>query len=203
MATQVLSPKEFSHEHMHGMFAHIDPATLVVNASQVLIDGAGGSAFIPFTSPAPVSVTVTGGEGWIAFQIADKGVELFIDPATTPLDNAKREATITLKSGETSIDVPVTQTWPQDRGFSLMTDSIIEVEATGDTKNVILQTDKYWTVDCGESWISYDKTYGKGSAQIAVTIEESKESVMRYGFVKISAGNQKLVVEVRQKPAED
>lgn len=203
MADQVLSPKEFSHEHMHGMFVHTDPATLVVNAAQVTIDGAGGSAFIPFTSPAPVSIKVTDGEDWISFQITDKGVELFIAPATSALDDAKREATVTLQSGTTSIDVPVMQTWPQDRGFSLMTDSVIEIEAAGDTKNVILQTDQSWTVDCGESWITYDKTYGNGSAQIAVTIAESKESVTRYGFVKISAGNQKLYVEFRQKPAED
>lgn len=207
MADTVLTPKEFAHEfgHKHGMYVHVDPSTLVVNASHVAIDGAGGSAFIPFTSPAPVTISVSNQEEnkWISYSINDKGVELFFEPVTSALDDSKREATVTLQSGETSIEIPVTQTWPQDRGFSLMTDAIKEVEAEGGVVQVILQTDQHWTVDCGESWVTYDQTFGAGSAKVTVTVAESKEPVMRYSILQFSAGKQKLTVEIRQKPAKD
>ena len=203
MADTPLTPRQISRAGNHGIYVHVDAPTLVVNASQVTIDGAGGEAFVPFTSPAPVTVSVLEKEAdtavdWVKFQIVEHGVALYFDVATDA-----REARLKLVSGETEKIVPLSQTWIPDRGFSLMTPAVVKATATEGFTQINLQTDKYWTVDCGESWITYDLTYGKGSGQLNVTLADNEDSTVRYGFIHIHAGRDTLTVEIQQDAAAE
>lgn len=208
MADPVLPSSQSFYTGNHGVYVHVDPATIIINASQVLMDGAGGTAFVPFTSPSPVKISILAKESdeavdWASISISEHGVDVHFAAATGAIDGGKREARLKFVSGEVEKEIPVTQTWMQDRGFSLMNNAIVAVPAEGGTHGILLQTDKYWTVDCGESWITYDKTYGKGSEQIMVTAEENKATTVRYGFVKIRAGKDELIVELQQAAAAE
>ena len=180
------------------MFYHVDPASLVVHTSHVEIDGAGGTAFIRYESPVPVTVKAIEKESetvvdWIRFNFDEHGVDLHIDASKD-----EREARIRFTVGDTTHDIPVKQTWPQDRGFSITTAPVVVLEATDTFTNIWIQTNEHWTVDCGESWINYDKTFGHGSHQLIVTIEENTTPVTRYGFIKITGSGKKEIVEIRQ-----
>lgn len=204
MSDKVLTPKQISEAGLHGMFYHTDPASLVVHTSHVEIDGAGGTAFIRYESPVPVTIKAIEKESedavdWIRFNFDEHGVDLHIEASKD-----KREARIrfTVGTGET-YDVPVTQDWPQDRGFSLTTSPVVALAATDTFTNIWVQTNEHWTLDCGESWITYDKTYGHGSCQIFVTLEENTTPTTRYGFIKITGSGKKEIVEIRQAGATE
>lgn len=207
MADKYNVPDNFSaFEVTHGIFISSGPQGLTAQQKELLFPAQGELRFVGIVSDHAYGVTLDeGSKEWLSFQTVSEGLNVTVAPNGTGAD---RTGTITVKTvpvgkeEEKSVEISVKQSKHSSLNFTV-SPSVVSVEATGETVDLDVLTQKAYTVFSGSSWCRVTPTFGNTTEQAKLEIDKNTSKSARTAQLTYRCGAKQVKVDVTQAGAED
>ena len=156
----------------------------------------GGEQTITVTATAAWTISKSEGGDWLTIkpESGNAGTSQVILTAAENTTTESRTATLTVKSGELTKSISVSQS-AANLEISLDTNNL-EFTSNGGIKTFKITTNTSWTVACDQTWCSVSPVSGKNESNITVTVFENTSILERSAIitVKSDVGNQTVKV---------
>ena len=172
--------------------------TIRLNRSSILISSMGASESIEIKAsdywevrdmPDWLSVTPNHGEN----------IGQIVIIATKNDETDTRKGTITFVCGDASQTLEIEQLSRKDEGQVLtLSEKILNVEITSNTKNVKVITADDWKLESLPSWVHSNIMSGTASTEIRLTFDENIEPIGRRTELTFTSGNTTVTLPVTQ-----
>ena len=183
---------------VNGYYLYSDPITvyqekapiiLDVSETSIEFDGNADTKEVPVNSNVEWQATCF--SDWVTLTPGKNVLEISVSPNT---NGYSRTATIYLTAGYVSKSITVEQQEPN----LTLTYQKIPTAQDGCTGVIKVNTVANYTVECGYSWIDYEKD-ANDSSLLHYTILPNYNTSSRYGYLYIKVGTQKKAVYITQE----
>jgi hypothetical protein len=173
-------------------------AFLTVSPTSLSFTESGGSENISITSNT--NWTVSSNQTWCTVSPTSGSnngtVTIKVDENK---NTTERSAIITVKYGDKSITIPVTQTGT-DVQLTVSPTSLSFTE-NGGSENISITSNTSWIVSSNQSWCTVSPTSGSNNGTVTIRVDENKNTTTRSAIITIKYGDKSITISVSQKAA--
>lgn len=153
---------------------------IIISQDAVAFAENGGTATISVACPSDWTGECP--ESWLKLEQSDAAIVITADANVT---GKKRTAVVLLKNGADSKEIRVVQAWSNEFvQIYVNSPESVKLDSEGDVFSFAVSSNKEWTIESGDSWISVEGDCAKGLATVTATPNEGSA---RTSSVTVSA----------------
>ena len=171
-----------------------------ISTSAPVVEQKGGTATVSFTTNAAWTASVSASTSWLSVSPTSGSAGIHTLTITTTENDTydERNATVTIKAGNASKNITVTQ---KQKDALIVTSNKVEMGAEGGNFTVEVKANvkyQYEIEEAAQSWLALDASRALTTSSLKFKVQKNEKTSQRIGTIIISFEELRQEIEVIQ-----